>query len=186
MKELLKYKHYLLVIAALVIAKFILTPLWEDVLVRQNELLLKERKVLKTEQLMSARDSLDKYQGQLDIAAFKIHPYLFSVQSDAEFKLQAQGKIEGLLKEHDCNVESIGWEGKTNIEDILARWQLQVRFKGNPECALNVTRKLEEMEPLVRVSQYSFAGREVSGDRSNKMVIMLSLEMWQNVSEVRL
>ncbi|MCF2901376.1 hypothetical protein E5N72_04105 [Pseudoalteromonas sp. MEBiC 03607] len=184
--NLLKYKNYLFVLSALIVANFVLDPMWKNIETLQQKVYLDESKVVKVENLIANKKQIEKQSGLLSINKLKLQPYLFTASTESEFKLTAQGKIEKLLQTNNCNVERIGWAGKSNIEQQLVRWTLEARFRGNPECVLNVSRQLESLEPMVKIADYSYAGKEVSGDKQNYMVVALTLIMWQNANEVAL
>ncbi|MDP4985451.1 hypothetical protein [Pseudoalteromonas tunicata] len=184
--DLLKYKHYLAVLLALAIANYLIEPLWNNLTELQQKLYLDEVKAAKIESLIMAKSDIEKQHGLLSIRTLKLQPYLFPASTESEFKLVAQAKVESILENEGCNVERIGWISRKEVDKSLIRWTLEARYRGNPKCALNVTRQLESQQPLVKIADYSYAGKEVSGNKNNYMVIALTLVMWQNAQEVTL
>lgn len=184
--DLLKYKHYFAVLLALAVANFAIDPLWNNIAVLQQKLYLDEIKATKVESLIATKSEIEKQHGLLSIRTLKLQPYLFPASTESEFKLVAQGKVESVLANASCNVERIGWKSRKEVDKSLVRWTLEARYRGNPKCALQVTRQLESQKPLIKIADYSYAGKEVSGDKNNYMVIVLTLVMWQNAQEVAL
>lgn len=184
--DLLKYKHYIIVIVALAFVNFVLEPLWISITELQQKVYLNEVKVQKVTNVIAAKNEIDKQHGLLSIRTLQLQPYLFPASTEAEFKLSAQGKVETILADAQCSVERIGWKARSNIEQSLVRWTLEARYRGNPNCALMASRGFESAQPLIRIESYSYGGKEVSGNKSNQMVIALTLVMWQNAKEVAL
>ncbi|AQP99414.1 hypothetical protein B0W48_06120 [Pseudoalteromonas aliena] len=181
--DLLKYKHYIAILLALVFINFIVEPLWANIEALQEKVYSYEVKVDKINNLMEIKGDIEKQEGLLSIRNLQLQPYLFPASTEAEFKLIAQGKVETVLADSHCNVERIGWKSRSNIHGQLIRWTLEARYRGNPRCALNASRKFESLQPIIKISDYSYAGKEVSGNKNNQMVIALTLVMWQNAKE---
>ena len=184
--EIIKYKHYLLLIAALIIINFVLEPLWQHAIDTQNKVQLMQKKADKIAGLLSVKDGVDEQDQLMTSKRVSLQPYLFPASSESEFKLLAQGKVESVLADANCNIDSIGWKSRSKIEQSLIRWTLEARYKGNAECALKAVRAFEHQKPVINIAEYSLAGSEVSGNKRNKMVIQLNLVMWQNAKEVSL
>lgn len=183
--DLLKYKHYIAVLLALAIANFVLEPLWENIAQLQQKVYLDEVKVNKINNLMAIKNDIEQQAGLLSIRSLQLQPYLFAASTEAEFKLAAQGKVETVLADAKCNIERTAWKSRSNEGEVI-RWTLEARYRGTPECALMASRAFESMQPLIKIADYSYAGKRVSGDKNNQMVIALTLVMWQNVKEVAL
>lgn len=184
--EIIKYKHYLLLVVALIIANFVLEPLWQNALDTQHKVQLMQKKEAKVNSLLAMKGKVEEQSEIMLSKRLKLQTYLFPASSESEFKLLAQGKVESVLADASCNIDSIGWKSRSKIEQSLIRWTLEARFKGNAECVLKVVRTLEHQKPIINIADYSLGGSEVSGDRRNRMVIQFNLVMWQNIKEVEL
>ena len=106
--DLLKYKHYLLLLLALLIVNFVLEPLWQNAVTLQQKVYMDSVKASKISSLMAIKEDVEKQDGMLSIRTLKLQPYLFPASTESEFKLVAQGKIENILADANCNVERIG------------------------------------------------------------------------------
>lgn len=184
--EIIKYKHYLLLILALLLTSFVLEPLWQHGLDTQSKVQLMNKKADKVAGLLSVKGQIDEQDKLMSSKRQNLQAYLFPASSESEFKLLAQGKVESILSDANCNIDSIGWKSRSKIEESLIRWTLEARYKGNAECALKAVRAFEHQKPVINIAEYSLAGSEVSGNKRNKMVIQLNLVMWQNAKEVTL
>ena len=184
--EIIKYQHYLLLILALIITQFILEPLWQHGLDTQSKIQLMEKKADKIAGLLSVKEQIDEQDKLISSKLLQLQPYLFPASSESEFKLLAQGKVESVLSDANCNIDSIGWKSRSKVEQSLIRWTLEARYKGNAECALKAIRTFEHQKPVINISEYSLGGKEVSGSKRNNMVIQINLVMWQNAKEVAL
>lgn len=184
--DFLKYKHYIVILVALTLVNFVLEPLWVNVTELQQKVYLDEVKVNKINGLMAVKSDIEKQAGLFSIRTLQLQPYLFPASTEAEFKLSAQGKVETILADAQCNVERIGWKARSNIEQSVVRWTLEARYRGNPNCALMASRGFESTQPLIRIESYSYGGSEVSGNKNNQMIMALTLVMWQNANEVTL
>ena len=142
---------------------------------------MSERQVVKIERLIEKQEHLIQRQTEIDKSLLDIQPYLFNIQDDATFKLNAQSLIEKALNEANCNIEQIGWEGKSNVSSDLFRWQLKARYKGGPECLLKGSRYLEALKPLVRIKNYFYGGKQIQESPNSIVTAQLDLIMWQSV-----
>lgn len=183
MQDLIKFKHHLLFLAALLIANYIIEPLWQN----QTELKSKansiENRVNKVEHLITQKELLEIQQGKIQLNLFKFLPLLYKQKNEAVFKLTAQTAIETSLKEANCEVEQIGWQGSESLSNDIRRWQLDARFKGGPSCLLTAARELESLKPIVRVNDYFYGGRRIDSDPSSIVRAQLELVMWQYLGE---
>ncbi|XQF90936.1 hypothetical protein ACOBV8_06220 [Pseudoalteromonas espejiana] len=130
--------------------------------------------------MLSVKEQIDEQDKLISSKLLQLQPYLFPASSESEFKLLAQGKVESVLSDANCNIDSIGWKSRSKVEQSLIRWTLEARYKGNAECALKAIRTFEHQKPVINISEYSLGGREVSGSKRNNMVIQINLVMWQN------
>ncbi|MEQ3528576.1 MULTISPECIES: hypothetical protein [unclassified Pseudoalteromonas] len=180
--ELLKYRHYLLVLFGLLLYMYVIEPLWYSVKEDIQEQVLLAQRTQKINYLVNSQKEIESNLSALLTSSAQIKDYVYPYSSESDFKLKAQSRVERLLTSLDCQVESVGWGGRDELIDKV-EWYLDVRFRGTPDCALRFTREFESQTPLGRIKSYSYAGREVSGKPNNRMVIMLKLVFWQNNRE---
>ncbi len=186
MESLIKYKHYLILIITLVVVKIIVEPLWQNIQIERQALLLSEKQVNRIERLVEKQEHILVQQTKIDKSLLKLLPYLYKTSDDATFKLTAQSEIEKTLREASCNIEQIGWDGMSEVTPKFRRWQLKARFKGGPKCLISSTRLLEALKPLVRINNFYYAGKEIEDNPNAKVTGRLELVMWQYVTESNL
>jgi len=183
MQDLIKFKHHLLFLAALIIANYVVVPLWENQNKLKNKTFRIESRVNKVERLITQKELLEVQQGKIQLNLFKLLPLLYKQKNEAVFKLTAQTAIEASLKQANCEVEQIGWQGSTELSKDITRWQLDARFKGGPNCILTAARELESLKPIVRIENYFYGGRRIDSDPSSVVRAQLKLIMWQYLGE---
>lgn len=181
MDELVKYKHYLIFIMALLVALYITDPLW----VKYNELKqtssMHQKRASKLTDLLAQQKTL---QEQLSIAtdnAQQLLPYVFTKSSESEFKLSAQQLIEKTFNQSGCDIDRLGWQGKTPLNDKIMQWRLNIRFSGNALCVVKTTKQLELLSPLIRFTDYSYTSRDWQGGSEQSLTGDIDLIMWNNI-----
>lgn len=181
-QDLLKYRHYLILLSALLLVKFVTEPLWQQQVTQQANNALIAKQANKANALLDNHELLSKTGEQQQALLTKLLQQTFVSGSEAEFKLQAQSSIEQAVKQANCKVERIGWKGVTQVLPSLNRWQLEMRFSGEPVCILSATKALESLKPLVSISSYYYNG-ELNGNPQGLANARLQLTMWQSIKE---
>lgn len=178
--DLLKYKHYFIAIAALLVGLYITDPLW----ISYNE--LTQTKVLnsvRASKLSSLLTQQTQLQQQLEHAkklSENITPYMFNQTTESDFKLKAQQKVEQSLKLAKCNLERVEWQGKVQLTPSLEQWLLTIRFNGAPLCLVTATKAIELLKPTVRFKEYTYNGRSFTGNPTDNINADVDLIMWNN------
>jgi hypothetical protein len=183
MDLLIKYKHYLAILAALLLVEWLVIPLYDNQYALQQKAKASEKRIAKIEQLISKKDALLITQFKLDKDLAKATPLIFEASDEASFKITAQSGIESALKSASCSLEQIGWEGSSPINDKITRWQLKARYVGDANCLLIATRNLEKMQPIVRIDSYFYGGKAIEKKPNSKVTANVDLVMWQFSSE---
>lgn len=177
--NLLKYKHYLIFLTAILLAKYILEPLIENQQDLRQNVTLSTGRIKKVEELIKRQSFLQEQQKILDVNLSNALPLLNEVHDEANFKLIAQQRIEKVLTESGCQIEQMGWKGMSSISPVLNVWHLDASYKGDISCLLKATRSLEELMPLVRINKYFYGGKKIEKNPSSRVTAQLELIMWQ-------
>ncbi|MDC3212124.1 hypothetical protein NQU47_06040 [Pseudoalteromonas distincta] len=178
--DLLKYKHYFIAIAALLVGLYITDPLW----ISYNE--LTQTKVLnsvRANKLSTLLTQQTQLQQQLEHAkklSENITPYMFNKTTESDFKLKAQQAVEQVLKQANCNLERVEWQGKVQLTPSLEQWLLTIRFNGAPLCLVTATKAIELLKPTVRFKEYTYNGRSFTGNPTENINADVDLIMWNN------
>ena len=181
MKEFFdKYKHYLLIVFALIIADYCLVPLYNEIESKQQSLHLSQKRLLKTEAVIEQIESIEAQEIAILQSKEKAQGLLFKNVNESQFKLLAQEKIESLLQQSGCELSSTAWKGSKLLNDDIAEWRIEVRFQANPSCLVTVTRNFESSLPLIRIHEYSYGGRKLHASPMEQLRGILTLKLWQD------
>jgi hypothetical protein len=173
--DLLKYKHYLLLLLALLIANYLLVPLTELQSEQQQNLRLLQKKQGKTIALLSGGDLSSQERAALATYLKNSHLYLFVQESESSFKLAAQSQVEALLTSSGCNISRIGFKGNQQILPKVQKWNIEMRYKGDADCLIKTTRALESAKPNINIEEYSYGS--VGFDKTAKAEFNASLKV---------
>lgn len=174
-EDLLKYKHYLIALTALLLANFITVPLWEMQQEQSQEILLLNKHAKKIEQLIMGSSTFEEKLADAQKLQQSMAPYLFKQASEAKFKLAAQEQVESILVQSKCNLQRVNWLSSTPINQELTRWRMELRLSGNPVCMVKVTRALGSTKPTMRIQDFSFNSQVITGRSGDKINAMLTL-----------
>jgi len=181
--ELLKYKHYLLLLLALLLANYLLMPLTELQNEQQQILNLLQKKQEKTRSLMNNRDGFFQQNEELAVYLKNSHDYLFTQQSEADFKLTAQAQIEQLLQQSDCDIARIGFKGNQQILPTVEKWHMEIRYKGDAACLIKTTRALETAKPYINIEEYSYRANAFDKKVQAEFTAILKVSVWYKANE---
>lgn len=178
MSELYKYKHYLYVLAALLVANYIVMPLAEWQEQEKQSLQLLEKQYSKVDELIAAKANFAQYlqETEEDLARFNTALNVFP--SEDEFKLSAQAKIESALTKAKCNIERIGFSGNKSITPGITQWSMDVRYTGKLSCLVKLTRALESSTPLIDIESYNFNHKGFDSDLSGTFNARMKVNVW--------
>ena len=156
MQELKKYQGLLSVLVVLLVAKFVVVPVfdWQESLYQENQAnqkkLLKVKRLIEEQDQLLARDTL--VSGALDGA----EKLIFKVESEAEFKLTQQQFLEELLAKHNLRAENFGWQSGILLDEVnIKQLQLQLRFSGSIVDLVNFVAALEQLEQRYHVVNFN-------------------------------
>lgn len=176
MKDLIKYQHYLIFTLSAIVFLYVLEPLYSEIKDQQSSIFLMEKRLNKTTAVIENQEEFAKQLALKKEIESEIKPLIFSYETEAKFKLEAQQQIEKVINDANCKIESTSWDGVINLQQIDS-WKMSVRFKGNPSCLLKVTRGVESMEPLVSIIEYRFSGRRINENVRTQVTGILELKL---------
>jgi hypothetical protein len=182
--DLLKYQHYFIAIAALLVGLYITEPLWLSYKELTQTKQLNTLRANKLEALLTQQTQLKQQLTQAKQVSESIAPYLFNQMSESDFKLKAQQLIEQALKQAQCSLERVEWQGKVQLTPTLEQWLLTLRFNGAPLCLLNATKNIELLNPTVRFKTYAYNGRSFTGNPTENINADIDLIMWNSTQQM--
>lgn len=180
--DLLKYKHYLLLLLALLLANYLLVPLTELQIEQQATLKLLEKKQRKTNALLNGKGITSQERDQLAAYIKNAHNYLFVQKNEAQFKQIAQMKVEELLQASGCDVSRIGFKGNQQILPKVKKWHMEIRYKGDADCLIKTTRALETAKPYINIEEYSYNARGFDKTVKAPFNATLMVSVWHKAS----
>jgi len=178
--DLLKYKHYFIAIAALLVGLYITDPLWISYKELTQTKALNSVRANKLSTLLTQQTQLQQQLEQAKTLSESIAPYMFNKTTESDFKLKAQQKVEQALKQANCNLERVEWQGKVQLTPNLEQWLLTIRFNGAPLCLVTATKAIELLKPTVRFKEYAYNGRSFTGNPTENINADIDLIMWNN------
>lgn len=177
-----KYQHLLLITAGLLVALYIVEPLWlwRDELKQSYQ--LQSVRADKGQYLLEQQSKLDAEIANSAEAAEKLQSLIFQQLGEGDFKLAVQKQLEQIISASRCEFDRLAWRGETAVSEDMLRWHVDIRFSGSPLCLTEVTRKLEMQSPLIRVAKYKYQGREWQGAANENINAEIELMVWQSLA----
>jgi len=178
-----KYKHHLLIVAALMIANYLIMPLseWQSEL-KQNLTLL-EKQAGKVSNLIDDKAKFEEELVTSNKTVARINTSLFVSPSEGEFKLAVQASIEKVMKEAGCTIERIGFKGSNEVTKNVERWTLDVRYQGDIGCMTMATRKLESFSPLIEITSYNMNHSGLTDELTGILSGRMDIGVWHKVTD---
>lgn len=176
--EIQKYKHYLIILAALLIANYVIVPLdeWQENQSLNLELL--NAKYEKTQSLLGNQSTLTEQLNQTQQQMTELEEVLFVDSSDDKFKLMAQSLIEKSLTDGKCNIERIGFKGSVVLNSEISRWLMEIRFKGDIHCLVHATRTLESLPITIKISEFNYGHDKLTSEVNGHLSAQILLNVW--------
>jgi hypothetical protein len=176
--EIIKYKHYLLILAALLLANYVVVPLDEWKTEQELNWQLVNKQYDKTQSLINNKKQLSEHLEASQKNLLKIDQVFFVNSSEDKFKLMAQSTIEKSLAIGNCQIERIGFKGSAAVSANIQRWAMEVRYKGDINCMTSTTRSIESLSPYVKIENYNFSHRSLTQDVQGKFTARVQLNVW--------
>ncbi|MCG7566515.1 hypothetical protein MHM95_09450 [Pseudoalteromonas sp. CnMc7-15] len=176
--QLNQYKHYLIVIAALLVATYVSDPLWQYHQQLAQEAQLSERRANKIAALLDNREQLEQQLESAKAARQQLLPYVYHGKPLSEVKLDVQKSVQAVLKASQCTLETLNWEEPNEVTPRLKQLRFTVNLKGAPLCLVAMTRGIETLMPIVRYQGYSYGGNNWQGKPNERVNSEARLSTW--------
>ncbi|MFC3033087.1 hypothetical protein ACFOEE_11190 [Pseudoalteromonas fenneropenaei] len=174
-----KYKYYISIALTLIFFAYITEPLQELKVELDGELDMQTKRLLKVENLLENKNQVEEQLSSIIQLDEKLQSYLFKVKSEGQLKLEVQQKIDNLLKEANCQIDSLNWLDKLVLNNKVNQWQVKLEFKGPSVCAIKLMRLLENSTPIMRISYYAIGGQDWTGKASEELLGEITVKVWQ-------
>lgn len=149
MESFKKNKDTILIIAVLILLKFVAVPVIEWQEQKQVELHLLAKKLAKYEQIASNKNNITKDADLLSNKIYQIEKQFVDTQEVGVFELQMQQHVEAQLKEYNLRSTNIGWKPTVLVaDDYLQRHILDFSFEGKTENIVTYLLALENQSHI--------------------------------------
>ncbi|WP_286265493.1 hypothetical protein [Thalassotalea atypica] len=177
-QELTQYKHYLILLCALIVANYIVVPLSDWQTEQQQTYTLLDKKSDKISSLLNNQQEFGNQLALVNEEVKQIASFNYTQQDEAKFKLTAQSNIEKILSESGCSVDRIGFKGNTIVDERLSKWRIELRFKGDAVCLTKTTRAIETAKPLFNIEDFNFNHRNFDIDAKGSFNAVMNINAW--------
>jgi hypothetical protein len=158
MEDIKKHAILLSLLAILLIAKFVVVPIfmWQDqILVEIKE---QEKKLGKTALLLAKEDGFNRLNQQIEQQLEQAEQLFYPYQTGSAFKLQQQKHFEDLVLEHQLTLSSFSWQANSEDKELqIMRYQVRVRLKGNISRLVSFISALESQKQRVEVYDFNIS-----------------------------
>lgn len=178
MSSLHQYKNYFTVIAALMFALYVTDP----ILLKHQELTetlaLNNARAEKMLNLLNNSSELAGQVAQAEQGLAKVKSYFYREDNEGSFQLAVQQQLESVFKDSGCELQSLNWVGKVEINQQIDRWRVKVSFVGKPSCLVKLTRGVESQVPAIRFYHYSYGAQGWQGKPQETLSGDVELMAW--------
>ncbi|WP_462164590.1 hypothetical protein [Pseudoalteromonas xiamenensis] len=109
MKYVEKYKHYISLTVALLFYVYVTDPfhmLTEEVVGSYS---LQSKRLAKTEALLNNATVISEELNKATVNKNAMEKFFFNAESEGQFKLQIQQRLDYLLRNSECNLDTLTW-----------------------------------------------------------------------------
>ena len=182
MQELVKYKSYLVLIAALVLAKFVWVPMWDTKQDNWRQQKTIQANLSKTQGLLALRKEMQTRQDVMSSRLANTESQFAQTSNITSYKLTAQSALEKLFKSHDMKLTNSSWRDGL-IDDDIQTLLLDIRFTGALKSYLHLLQDLQQKHDFSNISlnanQLSIRGQSESelGNVTGRVSLKLAVKM---------
>jgi len=191
MAELKEHAWLLALLTLLLVAKFIIVPIyqWQDTALSEINLL--EKKQGKISKVLKGKDDTTKLKYDLEAALQQTDGLIFPFQADAKFKLNQQKMLESLLSKHNLTIQHVGWQvARSKDSLLLISYPIFIRFSGKTTDVVKFLAAIEMNPQRIGVEEFNFSFKRQSdkalGRINGSVTLMLFMEKEANTNLVSL
>lgn|GEM_PF-1962522 len=167
MAELKQHALLLSIILILVIAKFVIVPVfaWQDEIL--SDITLLDKKQDKITSVLGQQNENKINNEQLNVLISDADKMFFPYQQESAFKLSQQKMLESLLSTHKLKSQNIGWQASTLLEGLTAtRYSIMIRFSGQTADAIRFMGALESQVRRIEIKDFNVS---LKGQRAENL-----------------
>lgn len=167
MAELKQHAWLLSIIGLLLMAKFIVVPIftWQDTIIAEITLLNKQQH--KINSVLEQSSGNGQLLEQVNRVLTQAEPLFTPFKDEASFKLEQQQMIEALLVKYQLRSQNIGWEASKSFDEIsVIRYPITLVLSGNSTDIIEFLAALESMSQLIEIASMNVS---LKGQRDKKL-----------------
>jgi len=152
MQPQIKRNLMLAVLAVLLIARFILVPVFEWQQEQIDQIAAKAQRLVKTEHIVKRLPQINEALAQLKQSNQQQQVHYFKHDSMNRFKLQLQQKIENIFSQSNIKVTNFNWVAETTEQITQAR--ARVTFQGATKDFVLLQLAMAQLPELLNINQW--------------------------------
>jgi hypothetical protein len=146
-------KHMLMVLAALVVIRFVFVPIIEWQSQKVTLITAANKKLTKGQNIIAHAPQIERELNVLKVANQTIQNYYVKTDTFNAFKLQTQQKIEALFKQHQLQIKNFSWVAEIPGEITQAR--ASIAFAGNVKDVALLQVAIARLPKLLNIGQWT-------------------------------
>ena len=151
----------------LMVAKFVVVPIftWQAQIIA--EIKEQEKKLGKTSNLLTKEDGFDSLNQQVSQQLKSAELLLYPSQKSSVFKLEQQKYFEGLAAKHKLTLMNFSWQANSEDKKLqVIRYQASVRLKGNISNLIGFITVLESQQQRIEIHGFNIP---MKGQKDNSL-----------------
>ncbi len=181
MAELKQHAWLLSLVAILIIAKFIVVPVFDWQAEILAEITLLEKQQSKITKVLGQKNNTTSANSGLMAALKQAEGLFFPFKTETSFKLTQQKMLEVLLAKYDIRSQHIGWQTATNFKELaVIRYPIQLRFTGKTKDVIDFMVALEAKNELIEINDFNLSLKRQSEQRLGNINGRLTLHFFVN------
>ncbi|MBU2972641.1 hypothetical protein KO527_25215 [Pseudoalteromonas sp. C2R02] len=179
MAELKQYKFLLSLVALLILAKFIIVPIYDWQEAKQTNINQLNKKLTKINSVISGQSSNSDLLAKLQTNTAVASKLFYVFSPEAQFKISQQKHIETMLEKYSIRVSNFGWQPVNKLEQLNAlHYQAKLRFTGSTVNLIKAMTFLESQEPYHEISEFNYKIKRQSATNLGTMDARVTLSFY--------
>jgi Tfp pilus assembly protein PilO len=183
MTEFKQHAWLLSLVVLLVIAKFIIIPIftWQNELIADIGLLTNKQQ--KINEVLTNKSRNQQLGEQLLSTLKPVEALFFPYQTESSFKLSQQKMLEALLAKYSLKIDNVGWQVTTYFDALaIVRYPIQIRFTGNTANTIQFIAAIEANSRHIEISELNLTLKGQRGEGLGRINGNVTLHLFMEQS----
>jgi len=186
MTELKQHAWLLSLVTVLLLAKFIVVPVFDWQAEKLAKITLLEKKQSKIAQLLGQKNNATGTNSALTTVLKQVDGLFSPFQTDTGFKLTQQKRLEALLVKHKLTTQNIGWKTPSVFKNLaMVRYPIELRFKGQTADVIEFMVALEARSELIEINDFNFSFKGQREQNLGSITGRMTLYLFVNDSQTK-